>query len=381
MDLVQARRDIARFSLQRAAQRVAAQKEQAKIPLSRIIATRKDVFSPLKQFTNLGSQIGDTRPISIVRFSPDGKLLGTGSWSGGVKLWHVPDLKEKAVLRGHSDKVSGLSWHPQATITQPSSALNVATGSADGDVMLWNLDSDKPMSTLRGHQARVARVEFHPSGSYVASASFDGTWRLWDAARGSELLMQEGHAKEVYTVAFQRDGALLASGGLDAIGRIWDLRTGRTAMILDGHAREILSIDFASNGYTLATASADDTVKIWDLRQLKQTYSIPAHKSNCSDVRFFQSASERPGIPSGSGVVDGAPAATNGDGEIHLPRSSMFLATSGYDGYVKIWSADDWQILRAMHADSKAMSVDISSDGKHLASGEWSRTFKLWGAL
>lgn len=373
--LVEARRDMAQFSLKNAARRIAIQRKQATIPLQRIVTTRRNVFAPLRTFTNMGSQIGDSRPISIVRFSPDGKMLGTGSWSGGVKLWEMPSAKAVKSLRGHTDKVGGLSWHPQATLTQPTSALNLATGAADGNVFLWNLESDRPMASLAGHQARVARVEFHPSGKYVASASFDGTWRLWDAEQGAELLVQEGHSKEVYTVAFQGDGALLASGGLDAVGRIWDLRTGRTAMILDGHAREVLSIDWSSNGYTLATASADDTVKIWDLRQLKQSYSIPAHKSNCADVRFFRSADERAGLSSGSGVVDdvdpdpehtaskpvnGSSAGRGADAGVPLPRSSMFLATSGYDGYVKIWSADNWQIVRAMHADSKAMSVDIS---------------------
>jgi U4/U6 small nuclear ribonucleoprotein PRP4 len=60
-----------------------------------------------QQFTSLGSQIGDTRPISVVRFSPgtstpegSGRLLAAGSWSGSVKLWEVPAAKERATLRG-----------------------------------------------------------------------------------------------------------------------------------------------------------------------------------------------------------------------------------------------------------------------------------------
>lgn len=385
-NLLAARREIAIFSLRRAAARIQYQKQQTKIPLQKIINSRKEIFAPLRTFTNLGSQIGDTRFISVVRFSPNGQILATGSWSGGVKLWDIPSARERKKMRGHNDKVGGLSWHPEATLSQSETAVNVATGAADGNIKLWSLAEDRPMTTLSGHAARVARVEFHPCGSYIASASFDGTWRLWDINQEQDLLTQEGHSKEVYSVAFQGDGALLASGGLDAIGRVWDLRTGRTAMILDGHAREILSIDFSSNGYTLATASGDDTVRIWDLRQAKQTYSIPAHKSSCTDVRFFKSGSERQSIHSGSNVIDEGDKDSKDedekmDGEVSLPRSSSFLATGGYDGYVKIWSADDWQLLRAMHADTKIMSVDIHPDGEMLASGDWGRTFKLWGAL
>lgn len=206
-------------------------------------------------------------------------------------------------------------------------------------------------------------------GDYLASASFDGTWRLWDVARAQELMLQEGHSREVYAIDFQGDGALVASGGLDAIGRVWDTRTGRTAMVLDGHAREILGLAFAPNGYQLVSTSGDDTARVWDLRMLRSLYTIPAHHSSVADVRFFHAAESS--LPS----MD-----EDGSDTHSLSRSGLYFATAGYDGLVKIWSADDWQLVKSLRGDAgKVMSVDISSDGQYVASGEWARTFKLWG--
>ncbi len=60
-------------------------------------------------------------------------------------------------------------------------------------------------------------------------------------------------------------------------------------------------------------------------------------------------------------------------------RSGLFFASSGYDGLVKIWSADDWQLLRTLTTDAgKVMSVDISSDGDMIASGTYNRNFQLY---
>ena len=85
--LLEARRRVACFSLQRAKRRIAAQRRDAAVPLASIVKLRSSVFEPIKAYTNLGSQIGDDRPVSMTRFAPNSQLLATGSWSGSIKLW------------------------------------------------------------------------------------------------------------------------------------------------------------------------------------------------------------------------------------------------------------------------------------------------------
>ncbi|KAF9006147.1 U4/U6 snRNP-specific spliceosomal protein [Cyathus striatus] len=394
VDLLEARRRIADYSLPRAQKRIAQQRLDSKMELGRIVDIRKKVFAEVKKFSNLGSQIGDERPISQVRFAPNNKILATGSWSGSVRLWNVPACTPIRTLRGHSDRVGGVAWHPRATLSQSPDAVNLVSGGGEGTVNLWSLNSEQPISTMSGHEDRVCRVAFHPSGDYVASASFDTTWRLWDVNTSKELLLQEGHSKEVYSVEFQGDGALVASGGLDAIGRIWDLRTGKTAMVLDGHVQAIFAMAFSPNGYQIATGAADDTIRLWDLRALHPLYTIPAHTSNVSDIRFFNANDNffKYTPPSTDVVMNASdgdtkprdtPETESTSHDVALEewkyRSGLFFASSGYDGLVKLWSADDWQLQRTLSTDAgKVMSVDISSDGNMIASGTYNRNFQLF---
>ncbi|KAJ2641509.1 hypothetical protein GGF44_002088, partial [Coemansia sp. RSA 1694] len=284
-DLLRARRDIAVFSLARARARTERQREDCKVDLAEVRKRRQDLVKRLDAYSNYGSQVGDTRPISRVLFSPDSQNLLTSSWSGAIKLWDVPQCRLKRTFCGHTDRVGGISFHPQATLGLGDETADFASGAADTLIYLWSLNKDRPIGKLQGHQSRVVHVQHHPNGAYLGSASYDGSWRLWDIAAQKELLLQEGHSREIFALRFQCDGALVATGGLDGICRVWDMRSGRSLVTIEGHAKEIFGIDWSPNGYQVATGSADNTIRIFDMRKLGSIYQIPAHKSLVTDVR------------------------------------------------------------------------------------------------
>ncbi|KAJ8656388.1 hypothetical protein O0I10_007956 [Lichtheimia ornata] len=351
-ELLEARKWITTYSLPRAKKRIERQKAEVDVPLAQLKAARKEVHTRLKGYTNWASQIADERPVAQVAFTPDSSMLVTGAWSGVCRLWSIPQCEPLITFKGHTDRIGGIAFHPEATISLDKSVMNFATGSADSMIHLWNLEKDTPLATLKGHAGRVSRIAFHPSGRYLGSAGFDGTWRLWDVETTTELLLQEGHAKEVYTIAFQCDGSLAATGGLDCVGRVWDMRTGRSAMALEGHVKDVLGLDWNPNGYHLASASGDNTVKIWDMRTLRNIYTIPAHRSLVADVKYNKGPANEEGF---------------------------YLTTAGYDGSVKIWSGDDYRLIKSLEGhENKVMGVDTSNDGRYVASCGYDRTFKIW---
>ena len=379
-ELKKARKDIARYSLPKARARLARQKEDASIPLRTHIKFRKAIKEKLQGFELFGSQIAGERPVSIVRFAPNGETIAAGNWAGGIKLLDVPNLEQKRNLRGHTGIVGGISWFPGATVDSQVSraSVNLASGSGGqggkNEINLWSLEQDTPLATLDGHTDRVCRVEFHPSGRYLASASFDTTWRLWDVETTTELVLQEGHSRQVFAVSFNTDGSLLASGGFDSIGRIWDLRTGRTVMILDGHIREIYSLDWGADGHRVLSGSGDGWVKCWDIRAVRSTGGVGAHNSNVSDLRWFKGTEAD---LSGSVDVKMANGIRN---ETTPKKAGTFFVSSGFDKHVNIFSADDWALAKSLSGHSgNVLGVDVSQNSRWIASCGHDRTVKLWG--
>ncbi|KAK4659319.1 hypothetical protein QC762_109120 [Podospora pseudocomata] len=377
-ELLDARIEIAKFTIPRAKRRVEFQKKEATIPLRTHVKFRKEIKERLQTFELQASQTAGDRHVSMTRFSPDGQMIATGNWGGQVKLIDIPTLEHRKTLRGHTNKISGLAWRPGATLPEANiseDTVNLASGGAEGQVHLWSLNQDTPLSTLSGHSQRVCRVEFHPSGKYLASASEDTSWRLWDVETTTELLLQEGHSRGVYAVSFNTDGSLLASAGLDSIGRIWDLRSGRTVMILDGHLdghiKPIYGLDWSPDGHRVLTASADGWIKCWDVRKVQRTGGIGAHTSAVSDVRWFKGMDE---------PVDGKPPGEDDKGNQLPKKSGTFLVSSGFDHKVNIFSADDWALAQSLSGHTGPVaSVDVSRDGKWIISGGHDRTVKLWG--
>jgi WD40 repeat protein len=128
----------------------------------------------------------------------------------------------------------------------------VASGSADKTVRLWDAGTGAARGTLEGHLGYVRSVAFSPDGKLVASGSGDRTVKLWDASIGAARGTLEGHWNDVTSVAFSPDGKLVASGSDDRTVRLWDAGTGAARGTLTV-GTIITNLSFSSSGQHLKT--------------------------------------------------------------------------------------------------------------------------------
>jgi WD40 repeat protein/serine/threonine protein kinase len=118
--------------------------------------------------------------VGPLAFSPDGHQIATaGCGEAGVKIWDTATGRLISDLPGHPGHLHCVAYSPNGRL--------LASGSADKTVRIWDLATGQETGTLVGHSHWVTDVSFSPDGWRLASASHDGTVKIWDVTRLSGL--------------------------------------------------------------------------------------------------------------------------------------------------------------------------------------------------
>ena len=221
---------------------------------------------------------GHTDRVASMSFSPDGKMIASGSWDGTIKLWDVETRKHIATLKGHEGGVTSMSFSPDGKM--------IASGSWDGTGKLWDIETREHIATLAGHADGVKSVSFSPGGKMIASGSWDRTVKLWDVETRKHIATLNGHGKRVESVSFSPDGKMIASGSGDRTVKLWDIETRKHIATLNGHGKGITSVSFLPDGKMIASGSGDRTVMLWDIETRKHIATLAGHTGGVKSVSF-----------------------------------------------------------------------------------------------
>jgi len=286
---------------------------------------------------------GHTDGVNSVAFSPDGKLLATGSCSrcphqGEIKLWEVATGREVRTISDHSDLslVLSVAFSPDGQLLASSFGNNIK---------LWEVSSGREARTLKD-TVWVNSVAFSPDGKLLASGSL--TISLWEVATGrqAKVLLFRSTAF-VNSVAFSPDDKLLASGSDDKTIKLWDVTIGFEIRTIKGHTEGVNSVAFSPDGRLLASGSADNTIKLWEVATGTEVRTLTGHTSRVTSVAFS---------PNG-----------------------RLLASGSWDKTIKLWDVATGREVTTLSGHIGAVSsVAFSPDGKLLASGSGDKTIKLW---
>ena len=340
--------------------------------------------------------------VSALAFSPDGKMLLSGSDDGTIRAWDTITGRQQFICPGHTSEISELaaseggntlisvhSWksqllhwnisvghhlsgyyfknkRPQA-ISPDAKMLTLKDWTAT-DTLLWDISKKRIRATLKGHEVPLSKMlnfVFSLDGKRLASANVHqgiGLIHVWNIPNQSRSFLKrlffssksispqytlEGHTDGGYTLKFSPNGKILATvHNKNKVIRLWDVETGSTRFTLTGHKQTIKALAFSPNGKILASGENYQTIYLWDVTTGQQLTNSQT-EATVNTLQFS---------PDGKTIVSG-----NHNGKIQLLDAHTLRLLSTHIGHT------NW-----------VNALMFSEDGKTLFSASRDGTILLW---
>jgi WD40 repeat protein/serine/threonine protein kinase len=339
--------------------------------------------------------------IRSIAFSPKGDMLALGGQDDHtVQLWDVTTLERIATFGPIPGSVLSVAFSPDGkTLAWTSDARDAALRLADLNA--------KKVVTLKGHTSHVNPVVFHPAGRLVATAAVgDGTVRIWDRGSDGGQVLTIGLGSPPRNLALSPEGGYLVTANDN--GTISILKTpappkpydpgpprklpdpvelAKQPSPADALKRESIPAELLAkagggdpqkappelvavfphsdqggivaflspDGKYLVSAGEDRTARVWDLATGKLLSTLSGHQGTIFSAAFSPKLGK-----------DGA--------------CQVVLATAGqHDRMVKLWDMGTGKEIRTLTGHTSDLRhVQISPDGRWLASSDADGTIRLW---
>lgn len=316
-------------------------------------------------------------------FSPDGKFLVTAIYEG-VTVW---DAESGAELRQFSDPIkifTPLEFSPDGKI--------LATGSDDAHgIRLWDFSSGRFLKSLPYGGLGLDEIRFSPDGKRIAATVRRNQVHLFDVDLGTKLF-DGAHSDCITELAFTTDGRYLISGGNDASVRVWDTQKWNLQKSLTQPQMFVTAMLPMQSPGELLVGDAIGVSRLLQIPSLEIKATLSHAKIEVSnDVAGYALYNDRLFV----GVDDVSAGVETWDWKtkkfssrkkqhstynLLMTRSKdhSIVATADYGGNVVVWKESPANRIAEFKIDGNhTEALALTSDGKKLATIGWSGTRPL----
>lgn len=333
-------------------------------------------------------QMGHSKSIFQVVYSPDSKLIASGSDDHTIKIWNANTGRLIRTVKKHIDSVNHLAFTPNgAYLTSIANRalifLDPLTGkelksipnvggpyafSPDGkkivgdgyNIKIWDVETGKILMNLKEHKNEIIMsTAYSPDGKYIASVLMNRKLKLWETATGNLLKQWSPHDHWINAVIFTKDSKSIITGSKDRTIKIWETETGKLLKTISGIKGEVRSLKASPNGKLLAAGigsmdfKANNSASVWDLASGKLLKTFTNHVWAVHTIDFSPDSKR---LVSGSGTYNIA-----------------------FDNLIQIHDIDSGESLFTLKSFSAPINQSVfSPDGKLIASAMKNNTIQIW---
>ncbi|MFN0126735.1 MAG: serine/threonine-protein kinase [Verrucomicrobiales bacterium] len=343
-------------------------------------------------------------------FSPDGRTLATGDYSGRVAVWERPFAAEKWNVAAHRGMVDEVAFATDGRFIAASGGQSVLLLSATGR---------GEAGWLRGHRSMVNAAAFSPDNCHILTGDESGAvkwWKVPGAGKPEDIPSGGG-------ILASQDGGMLAWAAgprmvlapAGAAPRVmskpdntkWPLLSREAAWFPSSRDDEPAVLRVASDGSgesfnlpgSLAAVAPDDR---WLVCTAPASGLPVLHDRTGVRPDMISGDEPRPATPAFS--ADGSLCALGfRNGEVRVLATSTgaevcrfrahrrwaygrgfspdgrLLATVGFDGHARLWEMPGGRLVRDFVSSFDTLwSVALSPDGRRLAAGTGESSVILW---
>ncbi len=240
--------------------------------------------------------VGNNANVSSLAISPDGKTLGVGlADDGSIRLWTIenihPVYELQTIFPAHQEAVNVLAFSPDGKL--------IASGSDDGKVFVWDVKTGKMIKKFE--EGIVLGLVFSPDGkTLIAGLSIKEEFNIWSTDTWE--LQNTFSGDQTYGLAISADGnKIVSAGGGIHEANLWDVKTGKLLFKFEKNTEGMaLAVSYDPSGKLVALGGGGDTVFLWDISNGSLVWELNTTLDFTQTVAFSPDGSQ---IATGGSLV------------------------------------------------------------------------------